>query len=154
MVYAKPWPRFLSKPSHGSVGLPPKQMHQTQSISRGNSFQPTHHITTILAMRTFRLFLYVWLRHALRLLRILSRFASTITVPKAEGLNFSTAFRHGNKENAAEFFLNGMTSAMRSLVNQAHPEAPVTIYYAFKQVWIPTISLAQSRRDGSLFSML
>lgn len=57
---------------------------------------------------------------------------STIAVPKAEEL-VATPYRHGNKEKAEAFFLNGMTRVMRSLAAQAHPEPPVTIYYAFKQ---------------------
>ena len=42
-------------------------------------------------------------------------------------------YRHGSKEKAEQFFLNGMTQAMHRLAEQAHPAFPVTIYYAFKQ---------------------
>jgi putative DNA methylase len=56
----------------------------------------------------------------------------TIAVPKAEEL-VATPYRHGSKENAEAFFVTGMTSAMRGLAEQAHPSAPITIYYAFKQ---------------------
>lgn len=76
-------------------------------------------------------FFYVWLRRFLR--PILPDLFSTITVPKQEEL-VATPFRHGGKEKAERFFLDGMTQAMRSLAVQAHPAAaPVTIYYAFKQ---------------------
>ena len=57
---------------------------------------------------------------------------ATIAVPKAEEL-VATPYRHGSKEKAEEFFLDGMTQAMHSLAEQAHPAVPVTIYYAFKQ---------------------
>jgi putative DNA methylase len=53
-------------------------------------------------------------------------------VPKAEEL-VATPYRHGSKEKAETFFLDGMTEAMRRLAEQAHPAFPVTIYYAFKQ---------------------
>jgi putative DNA methylase len=53
-------------------------------------------------------------------------------VPKAEEL-VATPYRHGSKENAEAFFLEGMTRAMHCLAEQAHPAFPVTIYYAFKQ---------------------
>ncbi len=43
------------------------------------------------------------------------------------------SFRHGSKERAEDFFLVGMTQAMRGLATQAHPAGPITIYYAFKQ---------------------
>ena len=53
-------------------------------------------------------------------------------MPKAEEL-VATPYRHGSKEKAEAFFLEGMTQAMHRLVEQAHPAFPVTIYYAFKQ---------------------
>jgi putative DNA methylase len=53
-------------------------------------------------------------------------------VPKAEEL-VATPYRHGSKEAAERFFLDGMTRAMHRLAEQAHPAFPVTIYYAFKQ---------------------
>ena len=74
-------------------------------------------------------FFYVWLRPALR--SVFPDLLATIVVPKTEEL-IATPYRHGNKENAEAFFLNGMTDAMRSLSAQAHPAAPITIYYAFK----------------------
>lgn len=45
----------------------------------------------------------------------------------------ATPYRHGTKEKAEAFFLDGMTQAMHRLAEQAHPAFPVTIYYAFKQ---------------------
>lgn len=45
----------------------------------------------------------------------------------------ATPYRHGSKERAENFFLDGMTKAMHRLAEQAHPAFPVTIYYAFKQ---------------------
>jgi putative DNA methylase len=53
-------------------------------------------------------------------------------VPKAEEL-VATPDRHGGKEKAETFFLDGMTQAMHRLAENAHPAFPVTIYYAFKQ---------------------
>ncbi|WP_337877378.1 hypothetical protein [Elioraea sp.] len=55
-----------------------------------------------------------------------------MAVPKAEEL-VATPYRHGTKEKAEAFFLEGMTAAMRGLAAQAHNAFPVTIYYAFKQ---------------------
>jgi len=75
-------------------------------------------------------FFYVWLRKSLR--QVFPGMLSTIAVPKTEEL-VATTYRHGSKLEAESFFLNGMTEAMRSLALQAHPEIPITIYYAFKQ---------------------
>jgi putative DNA methylase len=57
---------------------------------------------------------------------------ATLAVPKGEEL-VATPYRHGSKEKAEAFFLDGMTKAMNRLAEQAHPAFPVTIYYAFKQ---------------------
>ena len=74
-------------------------------------------------------FFYIWLRCGLR--EIYPNLFTTIAVPKAEEL-VATPYRHGGKENAELFFLNGMTAAMHNLSEQAHSAFPVTIYYAFK----------------------
>jgi putative DNA methylase len=75
-------------------------------------------------------FFYVWLRRALR--NTYPSLFSTMAVPKAEEL-VATPYRHGSKQNAEAFFLDGMTEAMHRLCEHAHVCFPVTIYYAFKQ---------------------
>lgn len=75
-------------------------------------------------------FFYVWLRRSLR--NVMPELFTTLAVPKNEEL-VATAYRHGGKEKAEKFFLNGMTQAMHNLAVQAHPAFPVSIYYAFKQ---------------------
>jgi putative DNA methylase len=75
-------------------------------------------------------FFYVWLRRSLR--PVFPDLFATLAVPKAEEL-VATPYRHGSKEKAEKFFLDGMTQAMHRLGEQAHPAFPVTIYYAFKQ---------------------
>jgi len=75
-------------------------------------------------------FFYVWLRRALR--SAYPELFNTLAVPKAEEL-VATPYRHGSKEQAENFFLDGMTKAMHCLVEKSHPNFPVTIYYAFKQ---------------------
>jgi putative DNA methylase len=75
-------------------------------------------------------FFYVWLRRSLR--QVFPNLMATLAVPKADEL-VATPYRHGSKEMAERFFLNGMTQAMNRLAEQAHPAFPVTIYYAFKQ---------------------
>lgn len=75
-------------------------------------------------------FFYVWLRRNLRA-TFPSLFA-TVAVPKAEEL-VATPYRHGSKEGAERFFLDGMTDAMHNVAELAHGAFPVAIYYAFKQ---------------------
>jgi putative DNA methylase len=75
-------------------------------------------------------FFYIWLRRSLK--AVFPDLFATLAVPKAEEL-VASPYRHGNKEKAEAFFLDGMTKAMHRLAEQAHPAFPVTIYYAFKQ---------------------
>lgn len=75
-------------------------------------------------------FFYVWLRRTLK--PIFPDLFTTLAVPKTQEL-IATAHRHGTKEKAEAFFLEGMTQAMHRLAEQSHPGFPVTIYYAFKQ---------------------
>lgn len=75
-------------------------------------------------------FFYVWMRRSLR--PVYPSLFATMAVPKNEEL-VATPYRHGSKEKAEAFFLDGMTKAMHQLAEQAHPAFPATIYYAFKQ---------------------
>ena len=75
-------------------------------------------------------FFYVWLRQSLR--NVFPELFSTLAVPKAEEL-VATPYRHGTKDKAEAFFLDGMTLAMGRISEQSHEAFPVTIYYAFKQ---------------------
>ncbi len=75
-------------------------------------------------------FFYVWLRRSLK--SVFPDLFTTLAVPKAEEL-IAAPNRHGSKEKAERYFLDGMTEAMHRLAEQAHPAFPVTIYYAFKQ---------------------
>ena len=75
-------------------------------------------------------FFYVWLRRSLK--PVFPDLFATLAVPKAEEL-VATPYRHGSKEAAEAFFLEGMTKALHRLAEQSHPGFPVTIYYAFKQ---------------------
>jgi len=76
-------------------------------------------------------YFYVWLRRSLKF--VFPDLFATLVVPKAEEL-VATPYRHGSKEKAEAFFLDGMTQAMHRLAEQEHPAFPVTIYYAFKQL--------------------
>lgn len=75
-------------------------------------------------------FFYVWMRRSLR--NIYPELFATMAVPKAEEL-VATPYRHGSKEKAETFFMDGMTRAIHNLAELGHPAFPVSIYYAFKQ---------------------
>ncbi|MBO9390427.1 MAG: DUF1156 domain-containing protein [Roseiflexus sp.] len=75
-------------------------------------------------------FFYVWLRRTLR--PIFPDLYATVATPKAEEL-VAAPYRHGSKQAAERFFMEGMTRALHNLAMQAYPAFPVTIYYGFKQ---------------------
>ncbi|MBF0436734.1 MAG: DUF1156 domain-containing protein [Magnetococcales bacterium] len=75
-------------------------------------------------------FFYIWLRRSLK--SIYPALFSTLAVPKIEEL-VATPYRHGSKEKAETFFMDGMFRAFHNLAVQAHTGFPVTIYYGFKQ---------------------
>ena len=103
---------------------------QVQDISRGKVVSTDPPYYDNIAYADLSDFFYVWMRRALR--PIYPELFATIAVPKEDEL-VATPYRHGSKETAEAFFLNGMTDAMRCLSSQAHPAFPTTIYYAFKQ---------------------
>ena len=75
-------------------------------------------------------FFYVWLRRTLRpAWRDLFR---RVLVPKDEEL-VATPYRHGGKEAAECFFMDGMGKALANMHASGRDDFPVTIYYAFKQ---------------------
>jgi putative DNA methylase len=80
-------------------------------------------------------YFYVWLRRSLK--PVFPDLLATLATPKAEEL-VATPYRHGSKDNAETFFLEGMRKAMHRLAEESHPAFPVTIYYAFKQSEIET----------------
>lgn len=73
---------------------------------------------------------YVWLRRTLR--PILPDLMSTVLVPKADEL-VADAARHGGKDAAEQYFLDGMREAVAAIRDRALPAVPITIFYAFKQ---------------------
>jgi putative DNA methylase len=103
---------------------------QSQSISNGKILSTDPPYYDNIGYADLSDFFYVWLRRSLK--SVFPKLFATLAVPKAEEL-VATSYRHGSKEKAEAFFLNGMTKAMNQLAVQAHPAFPVTIYYAFKQ---------------------
>lgn len=75
-------------------------------------------------------FFYIWMRRGLR--DVFPKTFVTMATPKDEEL-VATPYRHGGKDEAEKFFMDGMTIAMHNLCMQSHSAFPVTIYYAFKQ---------------------
>ena len=119
---------YFSPSHHGGRAEQADSQNQSVSIGRVVSTDPPYYDN--IGYADLSDFFYVWLRRTLRL--VFPDLFGTLAVPKAEEL-VATPYRHGGKEQAEAFFLNGMTQAMHRLAQLAHPGFPVTIYYAFKQ---------------------
>ena len=103
---------------------------QTQTISKNKiiSTDPPYYDNIMYA--DISDFFYIWIRRSLQ--NFYPELFATIATPKKEEL-VASVNRNGSKKAAAEFFLNGMQTAITQMVSLAHPAYPVTIYYAFKQ---------------------
>jgi putative DNA methylase len=75
-------------------------------------------------------YFYVWLRRSLK--EIYPELFATVSTPKGEEMVVAP-YRHSSREDAERFFLEGMSESLRRIAEQAHPEFPVTVYYAYKQ---------------------
>ena len=119
----------FSLPAAGSGGASHRDA-SVQSVSRDRVVSTDPPYYDNIGYADLSDFFYVWLRRSLR--STFPDLFATITVPKTEEL-VATPYRHGNREKAEAFFLDGMGKAMCRLAEQAHPGYPVSIYYAFKQ---------------------
>ena len=75
-------------------------------------------------------FFFCWMKPLIR--PVYPDLFGVLATPKAEEL-VATPYRHGGKEAAESFFLDGMSKAIANMARQSSPDYPATIYYAFKQ---------------------
>lgn len=75
-------------------------------------------------------FFYCWLRPSLK--EVMPAEFGVLSTPKAEEL-VAIASRHGGREGAEHFFIDGMTKAVSQMVQNSRDDIPAAIYYAFKQ---------------------
>ena len=75
-------------------------------------------------------FFFCWMKPLLR--PVYPDLFGVLATPKSEEL-VATPYRHGGKEAAESFFLDGMSKAIANMARQSSPDYPATIYYAFKQ---------------------
>ena len=75
-------------------------------------------------------FFFCWMKPLVR--PVYPDLFGVLAAPKSEEL-VATPYRHGGKEAAESFFLEGMSKAIAGMARQSSPDYPATIYYAFKQ---------------------
>ena len=76
-------------------------------------------------------FFYVWLRKSLRTIH--PSVVGTMLTPKADEL-VANPYRHDGKQGAEKFFIEGFNSVFHRIrEDNANPDVPMTVYYAYKQ---------------------
>lgn len=75
-------------------------------------------------------YFYVWFRRSL--LSVWPSLFRRLSVPKQDEL-VADVKRHGGKQAAERFFMQGMSSALSAMYGATTEFEPITIYYAFKQ---------------------
>jgi putative DNA methylase len=75
-------------------------------------------------------FFFVWMKRSLQ--TIFPDIFGILATPKSEEL-VATPYRHGTKEKAEAFFLDGMKKTFMQMADQSSDTVPACIYYAFKQ---------------------
>ena len=76
-------------------------------------------------------FFYIWLRRSLR--QVYPDLFNLMLVPKTEELIATPHRFDGDKSKAEAHFLGGLRKAFHLMHRHAHPDYPMTVYYAFKQ---------------------
>lgn len=75
-------------------------------------------------------FFFCWMKPSLK--EVYPDLFGLLVTPKADEL-VATPYRHGGREAADAFFLQGMRRAIKTMAQQTSADFPTTIYYAFKQ---------------------
>lgn len=75
-------------------------------------------------------FFFCWMKPTIQ--PIYPELFGLLATPKTEEL-VATPYRHGGKDAAEAFFLEGMGKAISNMARQSSDQYPATIYYAFKQ---------------------
>ncbi len=104
--------RFLEAGASAGRGWASQADAASQSVSRHKVISTDPPYYDNIGYADLSDFFYVWLRRSLR--AIFPDLFATLAVPKAEEL-VATPYRHGSKEKAETFFLDGMTQAMHRL---------------------------------------
>ena len=120
--------RVLRNCPHNANGHAEQDNAMTQSMSADKIVSTDPPYYDNIGYADLSDFFYGWLRHSIR--PVFPDLFSTLSTPKAEEL-IAAPYRHGNKEEAEKFFIDGMLKVMRRLGESAHPAFPITVYYAF-----------------------
>jgi putative DNA methylase len=96
-------------------------------------------------------YFYMWLRRALAAVH--PDLFATVATPKSAEL-VAAPYRHGGKEAATTFFIEGFTETFRHLALASIVDSPMLIIYAHRQEESDQDSLSSTAWDAMLTSLL
>ena len=131
------WSTPIDKINMAIAGLPANSPGSTRQVSAAEAtYSPNTVISTDppyydnIGYAELSDFFFCWMKPLLR--PVYPDLFGVLATPKSEEL-VATPYRHGGKEAAESFFLDGMSKAIANMAQQSSPDYPATIYYAFKQ---------------------
>ena len=131
------WSTPIDKISMAVANLPANSPGSIRQVSAGEvAYSPNTVISTDppyydnIGYADLSDFFFCWMKPLIR--PVYPDLFGVLATPKSEEL-VATPYRHGGKEAAESFFLDGMSKTIASMARQSSPDYPATIYYAFKQ---------------------
>ena len=91
-------------------------------------------------------YFYTWMRRSLS--NIYPKLFATLATPKQQEL-VAEPFRHGSRENAKQFFEDGLEKVFTQVRKTANYGYPFSVYYAFKQTESEAIENGTSKNIAS-----
>lgn len=113
-----------------SVGLEFQHDAQTVKLPTGSVISTDPPYYDNIGYADLSDFFYCWMKASLQ--KVYPELFNYLATPKSDEL-IAASYRHGDKDSAEKFFLDGMRVAMTNLSRQVNDLFPTTIYYAFKQ---------------------
>lgn len=141
--------RVMRELPASTAGMVTQNDSQTQEISKNNVVSTDPPYYDNISYADLSDFFYVWLRRSLR--PVFPSLFTTLAVPKADEL-VATPYRHGTKQKAEAFFLNGIPEQCTGLPN-SRTEASRSLYITLSNNRRATMRKAHPVPDGTLFSM-
>ena len=96
-------------------------------------------------------YFYAWLRRALA--KVHPDLFATVATPKAHEL-IAAPYRHGGKEAATKYFIQGFTETFRHLAKAAEADLPMLVVYAHRQEESDGDGLSSTAWDAMLTAIL
>lgn len=122
--------KTLEKFAPAAVGLERQHDAQTLEFPHGAVISTDPPYYDNIGYADLSDFFFCWMKPSIK--SIYPDIFGILATPKSEEL-VATPYRHGGKEAAEIFFLDGMRKTISNMARQSSSLFPATIYYAFKQ---------------------